>query len=185
MSRTDEEITEGRFSAAAALHPIFHHSITMLKDIDSPETLEAILQMPPPPPRREGADRGFPWSVSRGKEGEERKVWVVLATAPEADASSRIMDTLYNKTVGFIKDGPDSDGTLLSSFLSTVQDTFAGTSQYATAREDDEGRDEASSSEKRRQERAQASQLHAKDYNFAVADFTHEADLMWHWWIWK
>lgn len=107
------------------------------------------------------------------------------STAPEADPSSRIMDTLYNKTVAFIKDGSDSDGTLLSNFLSTVQDAFGGTSQYAAAREDDEGRDEASSLERRRQERAEASQRRAKDYNFAVADFTREPDLMWHWWIWK
>lgn len=79
MSRTDEEITEGRFLAAAALHPTFHRSITVLKNIDSPQTLEAILQMPPPPPKREGPDRGFPWSVNREKDGEERKVWIVLA----------------------------------------------------------------------------------------------------------
>lgn len=96
-----------------------------------------------------------------------------------------MIDTLYNKTVGFVKDGPDGDGTLLSNFLSTIQDAFAGTSEYATAREDDEGRDEATSFEKRREERALASQRRAKDYNFAVVDFTHEPDLMWHWWIWK
>jgi hypothetical protein len=79
MSRTDEEITEGRFLAAAALHPKFHSSITVIKGIKSPQAIEDILQMPPPPPRREGTERGFPWSVSRGKDGEERKVWVVLA----------------------------------------------------------------------------------------------------------
>lgn len=82
MSKTDEEITQGRLEADAALHPTWNPIALQLEGIDGPEALQRVLQMPPKPEKLEGVSDEVPWRPFRGgagKDEEEWKVWVVLA----------------------------------------------------------------------------------------------------------
>lgn len=171
MSRTDEEITEHRLADARSLHPTFHPRILQIEGgITDHDALAKILDMPPPPPRREGVTDRAPWTkpVSTGAGGgaKKDKVWVILASAPQGDPTSRGMNQLFNATVAEI-------------FGELDEATSAQIHKDVLGDEEDE------ETSKKRLERFEKAKETARTYHYAAIDFHDESDVMWMWWIWK
>lgn len=96
------------------------------------------------------------------------------------------MDSIFNSTLNLIS--PPSSSSESPSVLDSVKDALSAPSGSDTpSREDDAERDEdeATLRQRKKEERVRQAIEKAKGYNFAVADFTTEPDLMWMWWIWK
>ncbi|CAO1629737.1 unnamed protein product [Sympodiomycopsis kandeliae] len=185
LSRTDEEITEGRKMNDAGIHPTFNPAITRLSDVSS---IAKQLELPDPPLSSLGNQDSLTAQIRENRETlsereKEWKVWVVLVSAPQNDALSRRYNEMFNDTLNMIF--PSQDGTV-SQILDKTKEVLTGSNDEKTvSREDDVGRDESSRKAKRLADIHDKSVEKAKKYNFGVVDFSQEPDLMWHWWIWK